>query len=57
MVKNGRDSNFNEWINLAEFLHASKLKVTLIIIGLACVLLGHRILKSAIPQLKNKSMN
>ena len=63
MVKNGQwDSNFNEWINLAEFLHANtylrKLKVTLI--GMAkyeCVLLGHRILKSAIPQLKNKSMN
>ena len=32
------DSNFNEWINLAEFLHANtysrKLKVTLVI-GLA----------------------
>ena len=31
--------NFNEWINLAEFLHANtylrKLKVTLIVIGLA----------------------
>ena len=57
---------FNEWINLAEFVHANtylrKLKVTLIVIGLAwsnmgCVLLGRRILKSAIPQLKNKLMN
>ena len=56
----------NEWINLAEFVHANtylrKLKVTLIVIGLAwsnmgCVLLGRRILKSAIPQLKNKLMN
>ena len=31
------DSNFNEWMNLAEFLHANtylrKLKVTLIVIG------------------------
>ena len=39
MVKNGQwDSNFNEWINLAEFLHANtylrKLKVPLIVIGL-----------------------
>ena len=57
---------FNEWINLAECVHANtylrKLKVTLIVIGLAwsnmgCVLLGRRILKSAIPQLKNKLMN
>ena len=32
LVKN--DSNFNEWINVAEFLHAN-LKVTLIIIGWA----------------------
>ena len=34
------DSNFNEWINLAEFLHANtylrKRKVTLIVIGWAC---------------------
>ena len=32
------DSNFNEWMNLADFLHANntyigKLKVTLIVIG------------------------
>ena len=33
------DSNFNEWMNLAEFLHANtylrKLKVTSIVIGWA----------------------
>ena len=57
--------NFNKWINLAEFLHANtylrKLKVTLVIVfGMVkygCVLLGHMILKSAIPQLIIKLMN
>ena len=39
MEKWAWDSNFNEWINLAEFLHANtylrKLKATLIVIWLA----------------------
>ena len=38
------DSNFNEWINLAESLHTNtyirKLKVTLIIIGEAWLNIG-----------------
>ena len=38
------DSNFNEWINLAELLHANtylrKLKVNLIIIGWAWLSMG-----------------
>ena len=59
------ESNFNKLINLVDFLHANtylrKLRVTLVVIGWAWsnmgVLLGHRTLKSAIPQLKNKSMN
>ena len=61
------DSNFNEWINLAEFLHANiyifkkaKSYFNSYWVGMVkygCVLLGHRILKSAIPQLKNKLMN
>ena len=37
MVKNRNDSNFHEWMNLPEFLHANtylkKLKVTLIVIS------------------------
>ena len=59
------DSDFNEWINLAEFLHVNtylrKLKVTLIVIGWAwsnmdvSFYLGHWILKSA--RLKNNLMN
>ena len=58
------DSNFNEWTNLAEFLHAStysrKLKITLIVIGWAwshirCVILGHRtLLSSALSQWMNE---
>ena len=38
------DSNFNEWTNLAEYLHANtylrKLKVNLIIIGWAWINMG-----------------
>ena len=58
---------FNEWINLAELLHANtylrKLKVIYFnsywvdMVKYGYVLLGHRIPKSAISQPKNKSMN
>ena len=62
------ECNFNKWINLAEFLHAlrkyifkkAKSYLNSYWVGMVkyvCFLLGHRTLKSAIPQLKYKSMN
>ena len=57
------DSNFNKWINLAEFLHANTYLRKLSYfnncwVGMVkYVISGHRTLKSAIPQPKNKSMN
>ena len=61
MGKNGQwDSSFNEWINLAEFLHGNTYLRKLSyfssywvgMVKYGCVLLGHKNLKSAIPQLK-----
>ena len=57
------DSNFNKWINLAEFymlIHIQESYFNSYWVGMVkywCVLLGHRTLKSGIPQLKNKLMN
>ena len=51
----GWDSNFNEWMNLAEYLHANthlrKVKVTskvmVDMVKYGCILLGHGTLISA----------
>ena len=63
--KRAWDSDFNKWINLATLLHDYIFKKAksyfnsywVGIVKHGCVLLGHRILKSAIPQLKNELMN
>ena len=55
------DSNFNEWMNLAEFLHANtylrKPKVTLIVIAWLWPNLGHGTLWSAVSQERMNEMS